>query len=99
MRPLHAGSCRPIRIVLAAVYLLICTGYAYAQPLTVGVVGLNHDHVHNIMHQFRKDEVIIAGIAEADEQLVNRYKKSYQLPDWGITCTYKFICAVGATSL
>ncbi|GAC1432790.1 MAG: Gfo/Idh/MocA family oxidoreductase [Chitinophagaceae bacterium] len=59
----------------------MCTGDAYAQPLRVGVAGLNHDHVHNIMHQFKKGEVIILGIAEADEQLVNRYKKSYQLPD------------------
>src|ERR1700748_2409451 len=49
--------------------------------LRVGVAGLTHDHVHNIMHQFKKGEVVIVGIAEADEQLVARYKKSYQLPD------------------
>jgi predicted dehydrogenase len=33
------------------------------------------------MNQYKKGEVIIAGIAEADEQLVARYKKRYQLPD------------------
>src|ERR1700733_14064312 len=49
--------------------------------LRVGVAGLTHDHVHNIMHQFKKGEVIIAGIAESDPQLVARYKKTYQLPD------------------
>ena len=49
--------------------------------LRVGVAGLTHDHVHNIMHQYKKGEVIIAGIAESDPQLVQRYKKSYQLPD------------------
>ena len=49
--------------------------------LRVGVAGLTHDHVHNIMHQFKKGEVIIAGIAESDPLLIARYKKSYQLPD------------------
>jgi predicted dehydrogenase len=49
--------------------------------LRVGVAGLTHDHVHNILHQFKQGEVIIAGIAESDSQLVARYKKTYQLPD------------------
>ncbi|HTI89121.1 MAG TPA: Gfo/Idh/MocA family oxidoreductase [Puia sp.] len=49
--------------------------------LRVGVAGLTHDHVHNIMHQFKSGVVIIAGIAESDPQLIARYKKSYQLPD------------------
>jgi predicted dehydrogenase len=59
-----------------------CTHQACAQHLLrVGVAGLSHDHVHNIMHQYRNGQVIIAGIAEADAQLVQRYKKSYHLPD------------------
>jgi len=54
---------------------------ASAQLLRVGVAGLNHDHVHGILHDYKQGRVIIVGIAEADEQLVQRYKKSYQLPD------------------
>jgi predicted dehydrogenase len=49
--------------------------------LRVGVAGLTHDHVHNIMNQFKKGQVIIAGIAEADPQLIQRYKNTYHLPD------------------
>ena len=49
--------------------------------LRVGVAGLTHDHVHNVMHQFKNGQVIIAGIAESDPQLIARYKRSYQLPD------------------
>ncbi len=49
--------------------------------LRVGVAGLTHDHVHNIMHQFKTGQVIISGIAESDPQLIARYKKTYQLPD------------------
>ena len=62
--------------------LLFATTCAHAQKiLHVGIAGLAHDHVHGIMNQFKKGEVVIVGIAEDDEQLVHRYKKTYQLPD------------------
>lgn len=58
---------------------------SYTSPaqrlLRVGVAGLTHDHVHNVMNQFKRGEVIIAGIAEADQQLIQRYKDTYHLPD------------------
>jgi predicted dehydrogenase len=55
---------------------------AYAQPLLkVGVAGLNHDHVNNIMHQYKSGEVIIIGIAESDMLLVKKYKDRFGLPD------------------
>lgn len=63
------------------VFLLLYTGYAYAQPLKVGVAGLNHDHAYGLMQQYKKGQVIIIGIAEPDQQLADRYKKRYQLPD------------------
>ncbi len=50
-------------------------------PLRVGIAGLNHDHVHGLLENYKKGRIIIAGIAEADRQLVDRYKKAYQLPD------------------
>ena len=54
-------------------FLLITTTVANAQKvLHVGVAGLTHDHVHNIMNQFKRGEVVIAGIAESDAQLVQR---------------------------
>jgi predicted dehydrogenase len=49
--------------------------------LRVAIAGLSHDHVHGILNQYKKGEVILAGIAEGDEQLVQRYKKTYQLED------------------
>ena len=60
---------------------LLLTLKAPAQLLKVGVAGLNHDHAYGLMNQFKKGEVIILGIAEADQQLVARYKKRYLLPD------------------
>ena len=49
--------------------------------LQVAVVGLAHDHVHGILNQYKKGEVLITGIAEKDCGLVDRYRKDYQLPD------------------
>ena len=71
------------RIRNTLILILLVSGFPLrAQKLLrVGVAGLAHDHVHGIMNQFKKGEVVIAGIAESDEQLVQRYKKTYQLPD------------------
>src|SRR5665213_997755 len=62
--------------------LLSCVVLAFAQqPLRVGVAGLNHDHVFGLLENYKKGKVIILGIAEGDQDLVNRYKKKYNLPD------------------
>jgi predicted dehydrogenase len=63
-------------------FLLAFTHNSMSQNiLRVAIAGLAHDHVHGILSQYKKGEVVITGIAEGDEQLVNRYKKTYQLPD------------------
>ena len=69
------------RLSLFTLAILFITSSSFGQLLKVGVAGLNHDHVHEIMNKFKNGKVIIIGIAEADEQLVARYKKTYQLPD------------------
>jgi predicted dehydrogenase len=68
--------------ILAFSFFFLLTTSVHGQKiLRVGVAGLTHDHVHNIMHQFKNGQVIIVGIAETDAQLIARYKRSYQLPD------------------
>ena len=62
--------------------LLLNTSHVAAQPLKVGVAGLNHDHAYGLMSQYKNGEVIILGIAEPDKELVNVYKQKYQLPDY-----------------
>lgn len=63
------------------IMLLFCSIIGHSQPLKVGVVGLSHDHAHGLMNQYKKGEVIILGIVETDQQLINRYKQRYQLSD------------------
>lgn len=50
-------------------------------PLKVALAGLSHDHVNLIMQSYKKGEVQIVGIAEANQQLAQRFKKNFNLPD------------------
>lgn len=68
------------KVWLCCIGLLI-TSTAFAQSLKVALAGLNHDHVHGILQRYKKGEVQITGIAEADQQLAQRYRQRYQLPD------------------
>jgi predicted dehydrogenase len=61
--------------------LLLLYSLSFSQLLKVDVAGLNHDHAYGLMQQYKKGEVIILGIAEPNAELVERYKKLYQLPD------------------
>ena len=67
--------------------LIIFTFWLLALPTTaqnllhVVVAGLSHDHAHMIMGQWKRGEVILAGIVEKDTALIARYKKAYALPD------------------
>jgi len=75
-----------LRTYFIKTWFIVCTLFmisseAYEQPLRVGIAGLNHDHVFGIMNRFKKGEVIIIGIAEEDQQLINRFKRDYKLPD------------------
>jgi predicted dehydrogenase len=70
------------RNVLAVMIMILTALSSSAQKiLSVGIAGMVHDHVRGILNQYKKGEVIIAGIAEADNQLILKYKKDYQLPD------------------
>ena len=67
--------------IVCSTLLLMWSVAATGQLLKVAVAGMNHDHIHGILNQYKRGEVILAGIAEADGKLIERYKKRYQLPD------------------
>lgn len=51
-----------------------------AAPLRVGIAGLTHTHVHGILAQAKRGDIVIVGIAEANRALAERYLKQYGLP-------------------
>ena len=62
---------------------LICAYHiCFAQSkLKVVVAGLSHDHVNAILTKYDNRQIDIIGIAEPDQQLCEKKKKEYQLPD------------------
>src|SRR5260370_20150629 len=53
-----------------------------APPLRVAIVGLAHDHVVGFLAQLpQHHEVELVGIAEADSNLIDKYKKKFGLAD------------------
>jgi predicted dehydrogenase len=60
------------------------------EKLKVVIAGLSHDHVNRMLDKNKNDDIIIIGIAEADQQLANKKKTDYQLPD---SIFYKDIAA------
>ena len=66
---------------LAPLALIAVSSSMYAQaPLRIGVVGLVHGHVAGFFSTtLNRSDVQIAGIAEPDRQLFNRYAQQYHL--------------------
>jgi glucose-fructose oxidoreductase len=51
-------------------------------PLRVAIVGLAHDHVVGFLEQLpNHHEVELVGIAEADSNLIQKYKEKFHLPE------------------
>jgi len=57
-------------------------GQAQPQPVRVAIVGLAHDHVVGFLAQLpQHHEVELVGIAEADSNLIDKYKKKFGLAE------------------
>ncbi|HEY0177584.1 MAG TPA: Gfo/Idh/MocA family oxidoreductase [Pedobacter sp.] len=73
------------RKTLLVLIMLLSGLYATAsaqEKLRVVIAGLNHDHIHNIMHDYKNGKVEIVGIVEPSKELQVKYTKLYQLsPD------------------
>ncbi|MCC9166749.1 Gfo/Idh/MocA family protein [Pontibacter harenae] len=48
--------------------------------LRVALAGLSHDHVEGALQRLEKEDVLLVGIAEENQELVQRYRRQYQLP-------------------
>jgi predicted dehydrogenase len=51
------------------------------QPLRVVIAGLNHDHIHGILQEYKKGNVLVVGIVEENKSLQVKYSGLYQLAD------------------
>jgi predicted dehydrogenase len=63
------------------VVMLACSTISLAaqEKLRVVIVGLNHDHIHNILHEYKNGKANVIGIVEPEKALQVKYAKQYQL--------------------
>lgn len=55
--------------------------YTYkGKPVMLGVVGLSHSHVHQLLNRQKFGDIEIVGIAEPNRDLAERYSKQYGFP-------------------
>jgi predicted dehydrogenase len=70
------------KLLCAIAVFLAVHGAAVSQSaLRVVVAGLNHDHVHGILSQYKKGTVNIISIVEPDKDLQQQFAKRYNLPE------------------
>lgn len=66
---------------LAVFALLLTNGVNAQSKFRVGVAGLNHDHIYNILNDYSKGRVNLVGIAEPNKHLWEKYGKQFHIPD------------------
>ena len=67
--------------LLTAFFCLVITFINAQQKLKVGVDGLTHDHIGQVLESNKRGDIEIVGIAEANKELGLRYLKRYNLPE------------------
>ncbi len=69
------------RLLIIFLLLTLTQGFAQKKPLRVGVAGLVHSHVHQILSTIGKSgEIEVVGIAEPNRELAERFAKRYGYP-------------------
>ncbi len=58
--------------------LLSCQLFAQNKPIKIGIVGLSHSHVHQILGRADYGDIQIVGIVEPNTDLAQRYSKLYK---------------------
>lgn len=61
--------------------MVFCLNATAQSSYKVGIAGLNHDHIYNILNAYSKGRVDIVGIAEPNKYLWKKYGKMFHLPD------------------
>ena len=71
-----------MKITILLSYLLFTTLLlAQNQPVKMGIVGMTHDHVNQILNHPSYEGMILVGFAEPNKELAMRYLKKANLPE------------------
>jgi predicted dehydrogenase len=61
--------------------LFIIISFAQTKPVRMGIVGMTHDHVNQILRETKKEGIEIIGFAEPNKALAMKLLTRYKLPE------------------
>lgn len=65
---------------LSLITLLSFNLFAQEKPIKIGIIGLTHSHVHQILGREDLGDIQIVGIVEPNKHLAQRYSEVYKYP-------------------
>lgn len=66
------------KLIFALIMLALpIISFAQQKPVKIGVAGLTHDHIHELLRRKDRGDIVIVGIAESNKELVERLAKQY----------------------
>lgn len=71
------------KIAIFSFLLVFCSSGAFSQEKIVrmGIAGMTHDHVHQILRNLKPRGVEVVGFAEPNKELAMRHLRNYKLPE------------------
>lgn len=70
-----------LKFIIACSFVLLSLNLsAQKEPVKIGIVGLTHSHVHQILGRKDLGDIKIVGIVEPNKDLAERYSKQYNYP-------------------
>lgn len=71
-----------MRVVSLIIFIFLNTFlFAQEEVFRIGVAGLTHDHVHWVLNRHADSDLEIVGIVETNPELIQRYRKQYNLDE------------------
>ena len=67
--------------IILLLFVTIQVAFAQDKVVRMGIVGMTHDHVRQILHTIKHEGVEIVGFAEPDKALAMKYLAQYKLPE------------------
>nr|WP_299418428.1 Gfo/Idh/MocA family oxidoreductase [uncultured Emticicia sp.] len=69
------------KLLFLGLYLSLTFVFAQEKPVRMGIAGMTHDHVYQILNNPNRADVEIIGFAEPNKELALRLLKKYNLPE------------------
>ena len=72
---------KSFRLLVWAVFALVCTRVSAAEPFRIAVAGVTHDHLGGVVSQLREGDIQVVGVWESDARYLHNNSLTRMLPE------------------